>query len=68
MVSLVLQLNIMKNHLAAIVYVEFYFIEFRKEYLILFFSQKDIFMHLTNYAIQKRSDDFIRDEDTGTKR
>ncbi|CAF3548920.1 unnamed protein product [Rotaria sordida] len=29
---------------------------------------KDIFMHLTNYAIQKRSDDFIRDEDTGTKR
>ncbi|CAF0827290.1 unnamed protein product [Rotaria sordida] len=29
---------------------------------------KDIFMHLTNYAIQKRSDDFIRDEDLGTKR
>jgi len=29
---------------------------------------KDVFMHLTNYAIQKRSDDFIRDEDTGTKR
>ncbi|CAF3048765.1 unnamed protein product [Rotaria sp. Silwood2] len=29
---------------------------------------KDIFMHLTNYAIQKRSDDFIRDEDSGTKR
>ncbi|UJR08124.1 hypothetical protein I4U23_012400 [Adineta vaga] len=29
---------------------------------------RDIFMHLTNYAIQKRSDDFIRDEDTGTKR
>lgn len=25
-------------------------------------------MHLTNYAIQKRSDDFLRDEDTGTKR
>lgn len=25
-------------------------------------------MHLTNYAIQKRSDDFIRDEETGTKR
>ncbi|CAF3454060.1 unnamed protein product [Rotaria sp. Silwood1] len=25
-------------------------------------------MHLTNYAIQKRSDDFIRDEDSGTKR
>ncbi|CAF4342147.1 unnamed protein product, partial [Rotaria sordida] len=23
-------------------------------------------MHLTNYAIQKRSDDFIRDEDLGT--
>ena len=30
--------------------------------------QKDIFMHLTNYAIQKRSEDFIRDEDAGTKR
>ncbi|CAF0988942.1 unnamed protein product [Adineta ricciae] len=29
---------------------------------------RDIFMHLTNYAIQKRSDDFVRDEDTGTKR
>jgi len=29
---------------------------------------KDVFMHLTNYAIQKRSDDFVRDEDTGTKR
>ncbi len=25
-------------------------------------------MHLTNYAIQKRSEDFIRDEETGTKR
>lgn len=25
-------------------------------------------MHLTNYAIQKRSEDFIRDEDAGTKR
>ena len=25
-------------------------------------------MHLTNYAIQKRSDDFVRDEDSGTKR
>ncbi|CAF1520442.1 unnamed protein product, partial [Adineta ricciae] len=29
---------------------------------------KDVFMHLTNYAIQKRSDDFVRDEDSGTKR
>ncbi len=25
-------------------------------------------MHLTNYAIQKRSDDFLRDEESGTKR
>ncbi len=25
-------------------------------------------MHLTNYAIQKRSEEFIRDEETGTKR
>lgn len=29
---------------------------------------KDVFMHLTNYAIQKRSEEFIRDEETGTKR
>lgn len=29
---------------------------------------RDVFMHLTNYAIQKRSDDFVRDEDSGTKR
>lgn len=25
-------------------------------------------MHLTNYAIQKNSDEFIRDEDSGSKR
>ncbi len=25
-------------------------------------------MHLTNYAIQKRSEDFLRDEESGTKR
>jgi hypothetical protein len=25
-------------------------------------------MHLTNYAIQKRSEEFIRDEESGTKR
>lgn len=25
-------------------------------------------MHLTNYAIQKKSDEFIRDEESGTKR
>jgi hypothetical protein len=30
--------------------------------------KKDVFMHLTNYAIQKRSEEFIRDEETGTKR
>ncbi|CAF0706120.1 unnamed protein product [Brachionus calyciflorus] len=29
---------------------------------------KDVFMHLTNYAIQKKSEEFIRDEETGTKR
>ena len=25
-------------------------------------------MHLTNYAINKNSDDFVRDDDTGSKR
>lgn len=25
-------------------------------------------MHLTNYAIQKNSDDFVRDEESGSKR
>jgi len=29
---------------------------------------ENIYMHLTNYAIQKNSDDFIRDEESGSKR
>lgn len=29
---------------------------------------ENIYMHLTNYAIQKNSDEFIRDEDSGSKR
>jgi len=28
----------------------------------------DICMHLTNYAVNKHSKDFIRDEETGSKR
>ena len=30
--------------------------------------QDDICMHLTNYAVNKHSKDFIRDEETGSKR
>lgn len=36
--------------------------------IVITIFQKDVFMHLTNYAIQKRSDEFIRDEESGTKR
>jgi tubulin polyglutamylase TTLL6/13 len=28
----------------------------------------DVYMHLTNYAINKRSENFIRDDDSGSKR
>jgi len=30
--------------------------------------QDDVMMHLTNYAITKHSADFVRDDETGTKR
>ena len=30
--------------------------------------QGDVYMHLTNYAINKHSKDFVRDDDTGSKR
>ena len=33
-----------------------------------FSFQDDICMHLTNYAVNKHSKDFIRDEETGSKR
>lgn len=33
------------------------------------YSQADVFMHLTNYAINKHSDNFVRDdEEAGSKR
>lgn len=32
------------------------------------FFQDDTCMHLTNYAVNKHSKDFIRDEETGSKR
>ncbi|CAM9146719.1 unnamed protein product, partial [Lampetra fluviatilis] len=31
-------------------------------------NMDDVCMHLTNYAINKRSDGFVRDESTGSKR
>jgi tubulin polyglutamylase TTLL6/13 len=31
-------------------------------------NMDNLYIHLTNYAIQKRSEEFIRDEETGTKR
>lgn len=33
-----------------------------------FFLQDNVFMHLTNYAINKHSEDFIRDDEAGSKR
>ena len=36
--------------------------------VLLFSPQDDICMHLTNYAVNKHSKDFIRDEETGSKR
>ena len=32
------------------------------------YTQGDVYMHLTNYAINKHSKDFVRDDDTGSKR
>ena len=34
----------------------------------LFFPQGDACMHLTNYAINKHSKDFVRDDEIGSKR
>uniref|UniRef100_A0AAY4DCT8 Uncharacterized protein n=1 Tax=Denticeps clupeoides TaxID=299321 RepID=A0AAY4DCT8_9TELE len=31
-------------------------------------SNEDVCMHLTNYAINKNSENFVRDDDTGSKR
>ena len=31
-------------------------------------AQSDVYMHLTNYAINKNSKDFVRDDDHGSKR
>ncbi|KAJ8264676.1 hypothetical protein GJAV_G00152400, partial [Gymnothorax javanicus] len=33
-----------------------------------YISKEDVCMHLTNYAINKHSDNFVRDDDTGSKR
>lgn len=35
---------------------------------ILLSLQDDVCMHLTNYSINKNSKNFVRDEDTGSKR
>ena len=32
------------------------------------YTQGDVYMHLTNYAINKHSKDFVRDDDSGSKR
>ena len=32
------------------------------------YTQSDVYMHLTNYAINKHSKDFVRDDDAGSKR
>ena len=47
-----------------------YLIQFFKLLLniSLIFFQDDICMHLTNYAVNKHSKDFMRDEETGSKR
>ena len=34
----------------------------------LFWFQENVFMHLTNYAINKTSSEFIRDDEAGSKR
>ena len=34
----------------------------------IIFLQDNVFMHLTNYAINKHSEDFIRDDEAGSKR
>ncbi|XP_069041807.1 tubulin polyglutamylase ttll6 isoform X2 [Lepisosteus oculatus] len=34
----------------------------------VYISREDVCMHLTNYAINKHSENFVRDEDTGSKR
>lgn len=31
-------------------------------------SKDEVCMHLTNYAINKHSENFVRDDDTGSKR
>lgn len=36
--------------------------------LNIYFPQGDVCMHLTNYAINKHSKDFVRDDETGSKR
>ena len=38
-------------------------------YVCTLYSQADVFMHLTNYAINKHSENFVRDdEEAGSKR
>lgn len=36
--------------------------------LLILPLQDDVCMHLTNYSINKNSKNFVRDEDTGSKR
>lgn len=38
------------------------------DFHFFFFWQDNVFMHLTNYAINKHSEDFIRDDEAGSKR
>lgn len=33
-----------------------------------FALQDNVYMHLTNYAINKNSEDFVRDDEAGSKR
>ena len=35
---------------------------------LLDFFQSNVYMHLTNYAINKHSEDFLRDDEGGSKR
>ena len=37
-------------------------------YLSYYLFQENVFMHLTNYAINKNSEDFVRDDEAGSKR
>lgn len=37
-------------------------------FIFFFVLQDNVFMHLTNYAINKHSEDFIRDDEAGSKR